>query len=122
MIITKNKLFFLPTLLSLHSYQEDKILFCYCCYVHGYLQNADSAGADTDSAGATDSADLADSTDSADSADSADLTDSGDSTDSVDSADSTDSANSDFNPHLDIFKTQIFIIVVIGSLFSFNRV
>ena len=116
MIITKNKLFFLPTLLSLHSYQEDKILFCYCCYVHGYLQNADSAGADTDSAGATDSADLADSTDSAD------LTDSGDSTDSVHSADSTDSANSDFNPHLDIFKTQIFIIVVIGSLFSFNRV
>ena len=119
MIITKNKLFFLPTLLSLHSYQEDKILFCYCCYVHGYLQNAGSAGADTDSAGATDSADLADSTDSGDSTDSvdsADLTDSGDSTDSVDSSDS------DFNPHLDIFKTRIFIIVVIGSLFSFNRV
>ena len=30
----KNKLFFIPTLLSLHSYHEDKILFCYCYYVH----------------------------------------------------------------------------------------
>ena len=30
----KNKLFFIPTLLSLRSYHEDKILFCCCYYVH----------------------------------------------------------------------------------------
>ena len=35
MIMTKkNKLFFIPILLSLHSYHQDKILFCYCYYVH----------------------------------------------------------------------------------------
>ena len=34
MIMTKNKLFILPTLLSLHSYHEGKILFSYCYYVH----------------------------------------------------------------------------------------
>ena len=30
----KNKLFFIPTLLSLHSYHDDKIWFYYCSYVH----------------------------------------------------------------------------------------
>ena len=30
----KNKSIFIPTLLSLHIYLDDKILFCYCCYVH----------------------------------------------------------------------------------------
>ena len=30
----KNKLFFIPILLSLHNYHEDKILFCYYYYVH----------------------------------------------------------------------------------------
>ena len=35
MIMTrKNKLFFIPTLLSLCNYHEDKILFCHCYYVH----------------------------------------------------------------------------------------
>ena len=34
MIMTKKTLFFIPTLLSLRSYHEDKILFCYCYYVH----------------------------------------------------------------------------------------
>ena len=49
------------------------------------------------------------------------------STDSVDSADSTDSADlmdSYFNPNVDrivYFKVWIIIIVIIGSLLSFNR-
>ena len=30
----KNKSFFIPTLLSLQNYHEDKILFCYCYYIH----------------------------------------------------------------------------------------
>ena len=61
----------------------------------GYLSNADSADANTDSRDATDLADSADSTDSADLADSTESADLADSTDSADSADSTDSADSD---------------------------
>ena len=30
----KTKLFFIPTLLSLHNYHEDKTLFCCCYYFH----------------------------------------------------------------------------------------
>ena len=52
--------------------------------------------------------------------DATDATDYVDSTDSTDSADLTDLADSDLNPHLD--KTRIIIIVIISSLFSFNRV
>ena len=69
----------------------------------GYLENADLADADTDSADVTNVADSADSTyspDLADSTHSADLTDSADSADSTDSADSADLADSYFNQHL----------------------
>ena len=34
MIMTKNKLIFISTLLSLHIYHKNKILFCYCYYIH----------------------------------------------------------------------------------------
>ena len=72
----------------------------------------DSTDTDTDSVDVTG---LADSLDSADSVDS---------TDSVDLADSAYTADSDFNPHLDslgFFNMRIIIIVIIDSLFSFNR-
>ena len=56
--------------------------------------------------------------------DATDLADSADSADSTDSADLADLADSYFNLHLDrlvYFKAWIIIIVIIGSLFSFNR-
>ena len=65
---------------------------------NGYLLNADSAGADTDSADRTD---LADSADSAESANLADSTDSADWMESTDSADLADLTDSYFNLYLD---------------------